>query len=300
MKNHRFILAIGIVALFTIAMQDLQAQVSRGRVVEGLTIDSELLNKEVRYTVYLPFDYESSERYYPVVYLLHGYTDNDAGWIQFGEANIKADKAIATGEIPPMIIIMPDAGVSWYINNHDGSVPWENFFFKELVPHVEKKYRIRQEKRYRGIAGLSMGGFGSLVYSMKHPDMFAACAAFSAGLTPPEEAPKMDQGRWNQIFGPVYGKGLEGEERLTEHFLKNNPFHIARQGDKQKLRSVRYYIDCGDDDFLSGANSYLHMVMQQEEIPHEYRVRDGKHSWPYWRSGLIDGLKFIGQSFHQF
>ena len=300
MKHQRFILAIGIMAIFTIAMQDLQAQVTRGRVVEGLTIDSDLLKKEVRYSVYLPFDYETSERYYPVVYLLHGYTDNDAGWIQFGEANIKADKAIATGEIPPMIIIMPDGGVSWYINNHDGSVAYEDFFFKELMPHVEKKYRIRQQKRYRGIAGLSMGGFGTLVYSMKHPDMFAACAAFSAGLTPPEEAPKMDQSRWNQLFGPVYGKGLEGEERLTEHFLKNNPFHIAREADKQKLESVRYYIDCGDDDFLSGANSYFHMVMQQEEIPHEFRVRDGKHAWPYWRSGLIDGLKFIGESFHQF
>ena len=289
----------GIIMLVS-SPEGIQAQVSRGKVIEGLTIQSQILDREVRYSVYLPFDYETSRRYYPVVYLLHGYTDNDAGWIQFGEANIKADKAIAEGSIPPMIIIMPDGGVSWYINNFDESVAYEDFFFQELMPHVEDQYRIRQNKRYRGIAGLSMGGFGTLVYALKHPDKFAACAAFSAALTVPEQAKDMNRQRWNDVYGVVYGKGKEGEDRLTKHFLENNPFHIVKHSDKEKLRSVRYYIDCGDDDFLSPANNDFHNLLIREDIPHEYRVRDGHHSWPYWRSGLVDGLKFIGDSFHQF
>ena len=299
MKRLKYVvllLALGLFAGITAA----EAQVSRGKVLEGLTIDSELMGKEMRYTVYLPFDYETSNRHYPVVYLLHGYTDNDMGWIQFGEANIKADKAIAEGKIPPMIIVMPDGGVSWYINNHDKSVPYEDYFFEEFIPHIESKYRIRQKKRYRGIAGLSMGGFGALVYSLKHPDQFSACAAFSAGLTVPEEVENQDQQRWDNVFGPVYGKGLEGKERLTDHFLNNNPFHIVKNADKESLSSVRYYIDCGDDDFLSSANNEFHNLLIDEDIPHEYRVRDGEHSWSYWRSGLINGLKFIGESFHQF
>ena len=299
MKRFQYVillLAIGLITGITTA----EAQVSRGKVLEGLTIDSELMDKEMRYTIYLPFDYETSNRYYPVVYLLHGYTDNDMGWIQFGEAHMKADKAIAEGKIPPMIIVMPDGGVSWYINNHDNSVPYEDYFFEEFMPYIESKYRIRQKKRYRGIAGLSMGGFGTLVYSLKHPDKFAACAAFSAGLTVPDEVHQMDQQRWDNVFGPVYGKGMEGKERLTDHFLSNNPFHIVKNNGKEKLNSVRYYIDCGDDDFLSPANNEFHNLLIEEGVQHEYRVRDGHHSWEYWRTGLIDGLEFIGKSFHQF
>src|SRR6056297_1548264 len=169
MKDQRSILQVVFLAVLITGFSCASiAQVSRGKVVEGLTIESRLLDKEVRYSIYLPFDYETSQRYYPVVYLLHGYTDNDMGWIQFGEAHLKADQAIAQGKIPPMIIVMPDAGVSWYINNYDNSVPYEDFFFDEFMPHVESKYRIRQKKRYRGVAGLSMGGYGALVYSLKH------------------------------------------------------------------------------------------------------------------------------------
>ena len=102
-------------------MVTVYGQYSRCTIKEGLTLKSKVLGKEVRYTIYLPFDYNSSSRYYPVVYLLHGYTDNDMGWLQFGEINTIADEAIATREIPPMIIAMPDAGVSWYINNYNGS-----------------------------------------------------------------------------------------------------------------------------------------------------------------------------------
>ncbi len=297
-KKVQYVFIILILVLMSVSVSF--SQVSRGKVMEGLTIESRILGKEMHYSVYLPFDYETSHRYYPVVYLLHGYTDNDMGWIQFGEVQIKADKAIAEGTIPPMIIVMPDGGVSWYINNYDNSVAYEDYFFEEFLPHIEKKFRIRQKKRYRGVAGLSMGGFGTLVYSMKHPDIFAACAAFSAAIMNPDHVEKYDQKRWDEVYGVVYGKGKEGEERLTDHFMNNNPFHIAQNGNKEALKSVRYYIDCGDDDFLSSANNEFHNLLIEEEIPHEYRVRDGKHSWPYWRSGLIEGLKFIGESFHQF
>ena len=116
----RFIFILGIVPLLAVAQS--------GKVVEHLTIKSQILGKNVAYTLYLPPDYESSRRSYPVVYLLHGYTDDDTGWIQFGEVNRYADKAIASGEIPPMIIVMPDGGVSWYINNYDGAVKYEDFF----------------------------------------------------------------------------------------------------------------------------------------------------------------------------
>src|SRR5436190_12921583 len=109
------------VLLFTACAVSIYAQAPRGNVAEGLTVDSKILGKAVRYSIYTPYDYATSNRKYPVVYLLHGYTDNDTGWLQFGEAHMIADEAIAKREIPPMIIVMPDGGVSWYINNNDGT-----------------------------------------------------------------------------------------------------------------------------------------------------------------------------------
>jgi enterochelin esterase-like enzyme len=286
------------VVLFLLAIP-IHSQVSRGTVKEGLTLHSKILKKDVRFTVYLPYDYQISDRYYPVVYLLHGYTDNDMGWIQFGEANMIADEAISERQIPPMILIMPDAGVTWYINNYDKSVRYEDFFFEEFLPHIEAAYRIRPEKRYRGVAGLSMGGFGALVYALRHPELFAACAAYSAAIYTEEEISGMDDAWWEKANGILYGPGLKGEDRLTQHLLSNNPIIIVKNSDPEKVKSVRIYLDCGDDDFLYKGNSAFHVLLRDLNVPHEYRARDGGHQWSYWRSGLTDGLKFIGTGFHQ-
>ncbi|MBN2091652.1 esterase family protein [candidate division KSB1 bacterium] len=293
---RKSILIILIIILFSITVS---AQVSRGTVQEGLIIHSEILKKDVRYTIYLPFDYETSNRFYPVVYLLHGYTDNDMGWIQFGEANLIADEAIAHREIPSMIIAMPDGGVSWYINNFDGSVKYEDFFIKEFIPFIESKYRIRAEKRYRGVAGLSMGGYGSLIYALKHPDLFAGCVAFSAAIYTTDDVINVTPERWQRTESLLYGPNLKGKDRLTKHWQSNNPISIVQNSDVELIKKVRLYIDCGDDDFLYRGNSNFHILLRELNIPHEYRVRDGAHSWGYWRTGLADGLKFLGTSFHQ-
>ncbi|HKG21141.1 MAG TPA: alpha/beta hydrolase-fold protein [Blastocatellia bacterium] len=278
---------------------DAYSQAPRGTVKEGLTVRSEVLGKPVRYSIYLPGDYATSERYYPVLYLLHGYTDSDMAWIQFGEANLIADEAIAGRSIPPMIIVMPDAGVSWYINNYDNSVKYEDFFIKEFIPRIESTYRARPEKQYRAVAGLSMGGYGALVYTLRHPDIFAACAAFSAAIFTDEETMGRTDEVWARIDSVLYGPGLKGKDRLTDHYKSYNPIHLVRNAGTEKLKNLRLYIDCGDDDFLYKGNATFHILLRDMKIPHEYRARDGGHTWSYWRSGLIDGLRFIGDSFHR-
>lgn len=295
----KFPLVVLFVAMLSFAFPPLAAQVSRGMVKEGLTIESAILGKAVRYTVYLPFDYERSERYYPVVYLLHGYSDNDMGWIQFGEAHLACDAAIANREIPPMILVMPDGGVSFYINNHDGSVRWEAFFHEEFMPAVEKKFRIRAEKRYRAIAGLSMGGYGALLHGLKYPDKFAGLAAFSAACRTPEGMAASPQPRWDRVYGPVFGVGLTGRDRLTDHALANNIHTIVEDAETEAFSRLDIWIDCGDDDFLTTDNAALHLLLEEKGIAHEYRVRDGAHRWSYWRTGLIPALQFLGTRFHQ-
>ncbi|HVM88166.1 MAG TPA: alpha/beta hydrolase-fold protein [Puia sp.] len=271
-----------------------------GKVIEQKTVKSAILGKDVRYTIYLPPDYESAQRSYPVVYLLHGFTDDNTGWLQFGEINYYADKGIAEGALPPMIIVMPNGDSSWYINSFDGKEKYEDFFVKEFMPSIEKTYRIKAEKKYRGIAGLSMGGFGTLTYALKYPELFAACAPLSAGVFSDDELVNMNDQNYEIIFGPLFGHHLKGKERLNDAWYKNSILKIVETKSADEMKKVRYWIDCGDDDFLTKGNCLLHIALTEKKVPHEFRVRDGSHSWTYWRTGITDALHFIGQSFTQY
>lgn len=276
-----------------------RAQWPTGKVLEERTVKSGIMGKDVRYTVYLPADYSISERTYPVVYLLHGYTDDNTGWLQFGEINRYADKAIAEGTIPPMIIVMPNGDSSWYMNSYDGKEKYEDFFVKEFMPSIEKSYRIKANKHYRGVAGLSMGGFGTLNLTMKHPELFAAAGALSAAISDDSSIAAMPDPAYEQIFGQLFGRGLKGKDRLTSTWYANNALKMVADRPLDELKKVRYWIDCGDDDWLSKGNCLLHIAMMDKKVPHEFRVRDGAHTWDYWRTGIVDALQFIGKSFHQ-
>ena len=289
---------ISILFSLWLIAQSLFAQNS-GKVIESRMIKSPILGKDVRCTFYLPPNYDASDRTYPVVYLLHGYSDDDTGWLQFGEINRLADQAIASGEIPPMIIVMPDAGVSWYVNSYDGKVRYEDFMIKELIPYVESNFRAKKDKRYRGIAGLSMGGFGTMVLALHNPDLFVAAAPLSAAFAVDQDYVNTPEDRYENVFGILYGKGLKGNDRLSEAYYKNSCLKIVENAKVEDLRKVRYWIDCGDDDFLYKGNSLMHNALRDKNIPHEFRVREGGHTWTYWRTGIIDALKFIGISFRQ-
>jgi len=130
-----------------------------GKVFDNLSLPSKILKMERKYAIYLPPDYETSQRSYPVLYLLHGGGDDQTGWVQFGEVLHIAGKAINEGLATPMIIAMPDAntGRRGYANDIKGEWRYEDFFIEEFMPFIEKTYRIRAEKRYRAVAGLSMG-----------------------------------------------------------------------------------------------------------------------------------------------
>ena len=271
----------------------------QGTLKESLSIKSIILGKDIKYSIYLPADYDRSNRSYPVLYLLHGYTDDETGWTQFGETQAIADKTIGTGEATPMVIAMPDGGVAWYMNSHDGKTRYEDFFVNEFMPFIEKTYRIRAQKRYRAVAGLSMGGLGTLLFATKHPELFSAAAPLSAAVWTDEEVvSNADQARWDETFGDLFGKGLVGKDRLTAHYYKNAPIKIVETADAETLRKVRYYIDCGDDDFLIKGNMALHAMMIDKKIPHQFRVREGGHTWTYWRTALPTVLKFVSEGFH--
>ena len=131
-----------------------------GNVFDNLSLPSKILKGDRKYAVYLPPDYETSQRSYPVLYLLHGGGDDQTGWVQFGEVLTIADREILEGRATAMIIVMPDAntGVRGYFNDLKNEWRYEDFFFEEFMPFIEKTYRTKNDKRYRAVAGLSMGG----------------------------------------------------------------------------------------------------------------------------------------------
>ena len=266
-----------------------------GKVMDNLTLDSKILKGERKFAVYLPPDYDSSSRSYPVLYLLHGYTDDHTGWVQFGEVLHITDKAILSGEATPMIIVMPDAdtGLPGYTNAISGKWNYEDFFFKELMPHVEERFRIKKDKRYRAISGLSMGGGGTFIYALRRPDLFSSAAPLSASLGP-QSLEEMNKLRYLRYKNSNFS--LNDFKTYSE---KNNPLKLVDQIDAEKLNSVRWYIDCGDDDFLYKGNSLMHIKMRDKKVNHEFRIRDGGHTWTYWRTSLPTVLSFISDHFHQ-
>jgi len=269
------------------------------RLLESLTWNSLILNRTIKFSVYLPPDYYTSNRRYPVVYLLHGYGDDETSWIQFGEADRITDAGIRSGELPPMIIVMPDAGTTFYVNDYQNKVRYEDMFVQELIPHIDSMFRTRTQREFRALSGLSMGGFGSLTLAMHHPELFSACAALSAGIRTDEAFVSIPDERYETVFAPVFSGPAKGESRLTLTWKRNSPITLARSAPEGDLMKVRWYIDCGDDDALSVGNAMLHIALLDRKIPHEYRVRDGGHTWSYWRTGLHDALKFASESFNR-
>jgi enterochelin esterase-like enzyme len=265
-----------------------------GKVFDNLSFPSKILNMERNYAVYLPPDYESSERSYPVLYLLHGGGDDQSGWVQFGEVMHITDKAINNGTATPMIIVMPDAntGQRGYTNDVAGAWRYEDFFFEELIPYVEKKYRIRSEKRYRAVAGLSMGGGGTFYYALHRPDLFSAACPLSASIGPLNR---------EEMNNHMQRRGMKDatKQQIDAWYEKYSVLDMINNMPDDKKRAVRWYIDCGDDDFLYEGNALVHIAMRKNEIPHEFRIRDGGHNWTYWRESLPEVLHFVSEGFHQ-
>ncbi|MEJ6755211.1 MAG: alpha/beta hydrolase-fold protein, partial [Flavobacteriales bacterium] len=235
-----------------------------GKVMDQLFLKSKILDSERKYAIYLPSDYEYSEREYPVLYLLHGAGDDHTGWVQFGEVKSIADKAIIGGLSTAMIIVMPDAQTQkrGYFNSLEGDWDYENYFFQEFIPFIEDTYRIKNEKKYRAVAGLSMGGGGSFIYALRHPNYFSSACPLSASLGA-------------LSFDDYYQKNIERfknirKDKVFNYYSNHEALSVIKNQTDENLKSVRWYIDCGDDDYLYEKNSLAHIALKKRGIPHEY------------------------------
>lgn len=274
-----------LAAMFVLAVSGAKA----GNIVDG-TVESRILGSAVSYKVYLPSGFGKTDCQYPVVYLLHGLWDDYESWEGKGRMKLVADELMESGECVPCVIVMPNAGGKpetkpWYGYFNMPGWNYEDFFFQEFMPEVEKRYNVISDKAHRAIMGLSMGGGGSTVYCQKHPDCFSSCYAMSAWL--------------DNKDGKVTGS--DPKVRLVRQSVIDNSaldfMENASRATVRDLKTVKWMFDCGDDDSLLPLSVDLHLAMRKAGIPSELRVHNGKHNWEYWHLALRDALPYASRNF---
>lgn len=258
------------------------------------SIYSEILGANRQFTIYLPKSYETdATRKYPILYLLHGMMGVNTSWFTDQRVKDVMDRLVASGEACEMIIVSPNAGGNIYIGVWNGyfNMPgwaYEDFFYKEFLPYIEKNYRVVGDKQHRAIAGLSMGGGGTTSYAQRYSDMYCAAYAMSALMNIPA-------GSENPSPNPDDKMSL-----LTKSVMEHSCVKYVEEADdarKEQLRSVQWFVDCGDDDFLLDRNIEFFQAMRKAQIPCQFRVRDGGHTSEYWHSALYTCLPFVSRSF---
>jgi len=271
------------------------------RIIESLSMPSNILGEEVRFSVVLPADYYQSEHSYPVVYLLHGLGDDETSWLEYGRISQFADRAEADGEIVPMIFVMPQGFRTYYVNDYKGSFRYQDMFVEEFVPYIDQQFRTLKENKQRALMGYSMGGFGAFNLAVRHPEVFGVSVPLSMSVRTDAQYMTEDPRGWDEQWGRLFGApGEKDSARLTPWYLQNSPFHIPDGADSTAFRKIRLYMDNGDkEQTLCRANETLHILMEEKKIPHEFRVREGGHSFDYWCSALPDALRFISDAFEE-
>lgn len=268
------------------------------RLLEDQILQSNLLNRSLKYAVLLPADYNDTDDSYPVVYLLHGYGDDETAWYKNGGLQFYVDKHIA--ETGAAIYVMPQGYNTYYIDRYTGNFPYMEMFVEELVPEIDARFRTKADKSQRAVMGYSMGGYGALILPAMHPEVFSVSVPLSMSFRTDEqyiaESQTSFDNQWAPNFGPA--KGVSGTARLSGYFKERSPFYFFNEENLSVYNNLKFLIDCGDDEeALIFTSNNLHSLMRGNGIAHEYRVRSGGHSFDYWKKAYPETLKFIGQAF---
>ena len=275
------------------------------------------------YVVYLPPAYGAGARRYPVAYYLHGYGGAETDWLALAELDRVADSVFAAGA-PEMILVMPDGDDGWYTDwaepqGYDACLTdtllprrgttyctrrqgYATYVARDLVAHVDSVYRTRADRRHRGIAGLSMGGYGAIALALSHPGVFAAAASHSGVLSPlyigphPFAPPAQYHVSMDSIwtarrmawatFRPAFGDD-------TASWYARDPAHLARRLQRAGGVLPALFMDGGTADGLIDESRAFHAELTALGIPHHYAEWPGWHDWRFWRAHVGESLAWL-------
>jgi len=267
-----------------------QSAPAAGRVECG-ALPSKLLGRSVRFCAVLPPSYDAhAEQRFPVLYWLHGLGQDEQSFAGAGGLALLEDLR-GHGRVGEFLLITPDAGRSFYLNSRDGRNRYEDFFMREFVPAMERRFRIESSRATRGISGVSMGGFGALHFALKYPDTFGSVSAHSAALME-EPPPAMTHGARMGFLESVFGWPVD-----RAFWERNSVFTAARHAPLSG--SWKIYFDCGTEDdfgFDEGSQS-LDRLLTSRGIRHEFHLYPGGHGWGYFAQHLPASLEFHWKAF---
>lgn len=258
------------------------------------TLVSTKAGGDVAVATYLPPGYdEAASEPYPLLLLLHGGGGSERDLGRFAPV---IDQAIREGRLPPLVIAMPGAGRSLYMDFRDGSELWETFILSELLPHLRRTLNVSEGRQATFIGGWSMGGLGSLRLAFKHPELFGAVAAVEPAVEPVltwnDIGPQVKFWRSDDVYSTIFGSPVD-----VVYWSANNPASIAAQN-PDRLIDLNIYLEVGDQDmlYLSQGVEFLHRILFDAGIGHEYRlVRGADHVGPSLEPRLLDAMSFIGR-----
>jgi putative tributyrin esterase len=224
---------------------------------------------------------------YPVVYLLHGLTGHFDNWTDKSKLARHALKY-------QYIFVMPEGDNGWYTDSPTApNDKYESYIVQELLPEIDAKYRTLASREGRVVAGLSMGGYGSLKFGLKYPEKFALVGSFSGALGAASWSAASLGNSWKALtdsITSVYGADDSPTRR------ENDIYKLVRELTAEKQKTLPYiYLDCGTEDFLIGQNRDFAALLLEKKIPHEFRQLPGKHDWPYWDSQVQEFLELAAE-----
>ncbi len=302
----RSVRATVFVVLLVLAAAAATAETPKLRAVEFF---SPAVNRTMKYNILLPSDYESSTQRYPVLYLLHGLTQNYTAW------GLSNGTPFYAGLYEDLIVVMPDGGNSWYVNWAASEAAqkhnWEDHLIQDVIGHVDWNFRTIARREGRAISGLSMGGYGALTLGLRHPDLFISIGSTSGALEharqaaarlrgearppqPPAPQPSAEERAAAEVRrrqpNPLIGiEGFSSQEERSpkgQEFVKAedadayDPFKLILQVPKDKVPHI--YIDCGTEDrLIAGAKAFAEILLEQG-IPFDYMQMAGAHNAAYW------------------
>lgn len=288
---RRLLLPIAASAVASLCLTDAHAG---GLVSRDMTAPSPALGRPIHYALYKPAEAPEPGTRWPVLYLLHGGGPGEADWLDAGRLADTMDRAIAAGEMPPTVVVMPQAGDSWYVDNPDsgGAGLMETALTRDLVRAIDKSLPTAACRRARAVAGLSTGGFGALLFALDRPKQYGAAISLSGSISPPIGPQMKDRiRRAARLYDGAFGKPF-----VPARFNADNLYPMAARIGMAGAPKPAFYLNAGDRDpggIVQGTTE-LHLALLRRKADSTLRIVDGRHEWALWRRELGPALKWLG------